>query len=1061
MNKTTIRLIALLFFTAAVSYAQKSNEEWDNTAVLQVNTEEPRSTLMIYPDRASATSFNKESSVFYQSLNGLWKFNWAETPKERPVEFYKDNYDTGDWDRIPVPSNWQMHGYGIPIYANVIYPFDISELRAPHDFNPVGSYKRKFEIPQRWENKPVYLHFAGVESAFYVWVNGKKVGYSQGSRTPAEFDISKFLKEGENTLSVEVYRWSDGSYLEDQDFWRLSGIFRDVYLWSTPKSHIRDFRVHATLDEGFKNGLFSLEGEIKNSRPKGSVKVNYALYDAQGNEVISHSKVLDLERGNTPFTFSEKAIPDVYPWNAETPYLYDLYISLMDDRGNVLEVIPQKVGFRKVEIREGQFYVNNHQVLLKGANRHEHDPEHGHTISYESMMKDITLLKQNNFNAVRTSHYPNDPEWYALCDQYGIYVIDEGNIETHGFGNGDGNKLSNDPAWKEPYLNRVRRMVHRDKNHPSIIIWSMGNESGDGPNVKACYEWVKQFDPSRPFHYQGTSKNKGVTNADLISRMYTGIEGSENTIKQYNDVPYMLCEYAHAMGNSSGNLKEYWELIYADNNFFGAFVWDWMDQGIKQPVPEAYAGTAEKDHFYAYGGWWEDTHQANMVSYGNFCMNGVLAADHTPHPGLKVFKYWQRYVHITPVDIQKGVFHVKNWYDFINLKDKVYITWELIRDGRPVARGNIPELDIEARTGKDIVIPFPENQIKTGEIFVNFSVKTKKDFFYAQAGFELAWEQFLLNDVGRDLPDPEIKTEKDKPLFVEDFRKNLTIRGDSFTVKFDKNLGILSSYYIDNSRVVESGPIPDFWRVPTDNDEGVRMKGGKVAPEVDLFKWKGGETKRDVRFEYEEKNGNVEVNTSFRLPLVGARYTMTYVVYPSGIIDVSSDYQPDANQDMSGFMPRFGNYMTLAPGYDRLKWYGRGPDPTYADRKVEKIGIYESTVAREWVAYSRPQENGYKTDTRWVSVTNKDGLGLHFSGNIPFGFGASHYTRETMGKANYDFQLTRSPQVFLNIDKAQMGVGGTDSWSKRAFPIPAYRVSNRSQSYQYRISPIQPGIGYD
>ncbi|RAV29583.1 beta-galactosidase, LacZ type [Sinomicrobium soli] len=1056
MNRITFRLMVLFSLIAIGGYAQKNKEDWDNNKVLHINTEKPRSTFMIYPDRASAASFKKEASPFYKSLDGRWKFKWSENPASRPEDFYKDTFDSGDWDSIPVPSNWQMHGYGIPVYANIIYPFDISELKAPRDFNPVGSYKREFTVPENWDNRKVYLHFAGVESAFYLWINGKKVGYSQGSRTPAEFEIGEYLKKGTNTLAVEVYRWSDASYLEGQDFWRLSGIYREVYLWSTPEGHIRDFQVHATLGEQFRNGLLSLEGELKSSSRGGEVKIDYALYDAQGNKIADDSQSLEQEKGNTAFAFPEKEVPEVRHWNAENPYLYDLYITLRDAQDGILEVIPQKVGFRKVEIRGGRFYVNNRQVLLKGANRHEHDPETGHTISRKSMIKDIVLLKQNNFNAVRTSHYPNDPEWYALCDRYGIYLIDEGNIETHGFGNDDDNLLSNDPGWRQSYLDRVQRMVHRDKNHPSVIIWSMGNESGDGPNVKACYEWVKAFDPSRPFHYQGTSKNKGVTNADMISRMYSGIESSEKTIDQYDEVPYLLCEYAHAMGNSSGNLKEYWELIYGDNNFFGAFVWDWMDQGLRQPVPARYAATSAKDYFYAYGGWWEDTHPANILNYGNFCMNGVLAADHTPHPGMSAFKYWQRYVHITPVNTGEGVFEVRNWYDFSNLKDKVYLEWEVVRNGKPVARGSIPELDIEARQSGQIVVPYPEDQIKTGEVFVNFSIRTKKDTFYAPMGFELASEQFPLNIPEAVLPKIDAEKEKEafRPLFVEEYRKNITIRGASFTVRFDKNSGVLSTYYIGDSRVIEKGPVPDFWRVPTDNDAGLYSTGRKVPGSIDMKQWKGTEIRRDIAFDYVERNGKVEVNIRSRLPLAGAGYDTKYVVYPSGVIDVTTVYTPDAADHMPDFMPRFGNYLVLAAGYDRLEWYGRGPASTYPDRKTEKIGIFESTVDDEWVEYSRPQENGYKTDTRWVSVTNEDGVGVRFTGNEPIGFGATHYTREDMENADYSFKMTRSPHTYLNIDKAQMGVGGNNSWSKSALPLPEYRIPNAAQEYRYRITPV-------
>lgn len=1055
MNTLNHLLLLLILITFCnTSYAFQKDTEWDNVNILQVNREKPHTTMMTFPDKASAATFDKSRSSFYHSLNGLWSFKWSENPNSRPADFYKVKYNNKGWDQIPVPSNWEMEGHGMPIYTNMVYPFDTTALKAPHDDNPVGSYRKKFTIPADWDGSTIYLHFAGVESAFYVWVNGKKVGYSQGSRTPAEFDITKYLTKGENVIAAEVYRWSDGSYLEDQDFWRLSGIFREVYLWSTPKVHIRDFQVKSTLDENNEDGVFSVSGEIKSDiKRKTAVTVQFELFDEENKLISGDSKEVQPDGATVKFDFDDFSIPNVNQWNAETPYLYDLFISLIDEEDKVLEIIPKKVGFRKVEIRAGRFYVNNRQVLLKGANRHEHDAEKGHVVSTESMMRDIVLLKQNNFNAVRTSHYPNIPEWYDLCDQYGIYLIDEGNIETHGFGNNGNNRLSNDPAWEQAYLDRVQRMVYRDFNHPSVIIWSMGNEAGDGPNVKSTYEWVKNFDPSRPFHYQGTSTNKGVTNADMISRMYTSIEGSKKTIENYNSVPYMLCEYSHAMGNSNGNLKEYWDLIYEDNNFFGAFVWDWMDQGLKQPVPDRYKATARNDHFYAYGGWWEET--TPVHNDNNFCMNGVLTADQDPHSGLNALKYLQRFVHITPVNIEEGTFEIKNWYDFSNLNDKVYIEWELEEDGHPIAGGFIRDLDLHPRNKKLISIEYPRQLDEDREYFINFSILNRHDNFFAPYGFELAWEQFSLSKPQNKLPEiaglPEF-TDK-KQLSIEDFRKNLRIYGDDFTVKFEKNTGLLESYYIQDERVLEEGPLPDFWRAPTDNDLGLR-RGVLNKKWPDLFKWKNAASRQVTNFQYEENGDHVIVSIESYLPLAGAIYNMTYTVHSSGDIDVLAEYAPEDDNEMPDFMLRFGNLMVLSAGYDQLKWFGRGPGPTYQDRNFERISIYESTVEDEWEDYSKPQENGYKTGTRWVEITDKSGNGLRFSGATPLSFGAAHYTKEEIERADYSFKLVKHPQVYLNIDKAQMGVGGTNSWSINALPLDEYRIKNERISYEYRISPV-------
>ncbi|MAZ28232.1 MAG: beta-galactosidase subunit alpha [Cytophagaceae bacterium] len=1031
-------------------HSQESRPHWDNIDVIQVNTENPHATMMVYQDQNLAEKFDRSISPFYKNLNGEWKFKWSKNPESRPKDFFKTSTAETDWDKIPVPSNWQMHGYGIPIYTNTIYPFDTNEQKAPQKNNPVGSYKTDFDVPVDWEGRKTYLHFDGVDSAFYVWVNGIQVGYSQGSRTPAEFDITKYLKRGDNELAVEVYRWSDGSYLEDQDFWRLSGIFRDVYLWSTPQDHMRNFKVKSSLDNKFKNGIFSLSGEIK-SDSKKALNIAYKLIDSTGKQVAQDKITKNFEENKNEFNFPEINISKVTQWNSENPYLYDLFISLIDESGKVIEVIPQKVGFRKVEIKDGHFFLNGQKILLKGANRHEHSAVGGHVVTTDEMIKDIMLLKQNNFNAVRTSHYPNTPEWYDLCDKYGIYLIDEGNIETHGFGNDNKNLLSNTPHWQKPYLNRVKRMILRDFNHPSVIIWSMGNESGDGPNVKAVYDWVRDFDPSRPFHYQGTSKNGDVKNADLISRMYADVESSIETIDEYNRTPYMLCEYTHAMGNSNGNLKEYWDLIYADNNFFGAFVWDWMDQGIKQPVPDEYQQIRKKQDFFAYGGWWEITDASHIHNDNNFCMNGVLAADQTPHPSMADFKYWQQYVHIKAVDVQSGKFSVENWYDFSNLKDNVAIEWEIINDGVSVAKGILKKLDLDARNNKDIKISYPDLEDFSGELFINFSVKTIQDISYAPKGFEVAWEQFPLTNEKKPISET-ISTDSEE-LNVEDFRKNLTINGKNFTVVFEKNLGILDSYYVKNKLVLEEGPIPDFWRASTDNDLGLRrdiLKDGWP----DLLVWKNADSRKIKSFDYDRRKDRILVKIYAFLPLINADCNMTYTIYPSGIIDVKTEYVPKENHDIPDFMPRFGNYLVFGAGFENLKWYGRGPVPTYQDRKSQKIGIYNSTVSDEFVDYSRPQENGYKTDTRWVEVTDSKGFGLRFTSDGSFGFGATHYTKEDLERSKYSFQLTKYAQTFINIDKAQMGVGGTDSWSKRALPLKEYRVPNEKMDYEYRITPI-------
>ncbi len=1018
--------------------------EWNNVGVLEVNREKPRTTMMVYGSIETALSHDYEQSEYYKSLNGLWKFHWAKNPASRPASFFETGFSDASWDDIEVPSIWELKGYGIPIYTNIQYPFDISELEAPTKDNPVGSYRRHFSVPDHWDGRQVHIVFDGVQSAFYIWVNGQKVGYSQGSRTPAEFNITPYLKTGENTLAAEVYRWSDGSYLEDQDFWRISGIYRNVYLWSTPKSHVRDFVVTSTLDDTYTNGIFSLKAELYDPSSSAAL-LEYTLLDSQGREVLNGSQQLSNDHGNW-VTTREQQIATVNSWNAESPYLYDLLLLLKDARGNTLEVIPQKVGFRRVDIAGGRLLINGQAVLFKGVNRHEHHPERGHYVKREDMLRDIQLMKQNNINAVRTSHYPNAPEWYRLCDEYGLYLIDEGNIETHEFGNHSNNLLSNHPDWKEAYIDRVKRMVYRDRNHPSVVIWSMGNESGDGPNVKAVYEWIQEADPSRPFLYEGTTRRGGMDDADIYSRMYATPEECANIIATKADMPYLLCEYVHAMGNSSGNVKEYWDLIYADNNFQGAFVWDWMDQGLKQPVPESYRNTSPVDHFFAYGGWWENSR--GIHHDGNFCMNGLLAADWTPHPGLNVMKYFHRNIHVDVVDIQNLTFTITNWFDFSNANDMVTGHWDLLENGKKVLSRDILELDIPARESMHYALNTGNFRFSPDkEYYVMFSFRQKEPTEFVPKGFELAWDQFAI-PVGQQ-PALEPVDAFTLPEWRERGRE-VYVWGDGFSMIFDKLTGRMEKYYLGDQLVIDKGPHPDFWRVPTDNDRGAIKNAPPNVPQ--LFIWEEASHWTIQQFDITPLNNAIQIVAKGSLPLVEASYIMTYTVYGNGTVDVSSNYT--AGKKQLPMVPRFGTNMIISPGYHHLTWYGPGPNPTYSDRNIEKMGIYESTVANEWIDYSKPQENGYKTDVRWLTLTNDTGNGIRISGDPVIGFGASHFSRDNVQQSDYPFQLVRKPEVYLNVDHQQMGVGGTTSWGMEAYPRPDYRLRNADYHFTYRITPL-------
>ncbi|MFW5901325.1 MAG: glycoside hydrolase family 2 TIM barrel-domain containing protein, partial [bacterium] len=992
-------LLIILYVVPAIGQAE-DRPAWDNPGMLQINREKPHTTMMVFPSKERASVMHPERSPWHFSLNGQWQFNWSKNPDQKPDDFYQPGFDAVEWDHIEVPSNWEVEGYGTPIYSNVPYPYETSELRAPMEWNPVGSYRKWVELPEDWGQREVYLHFKGVQSAFYLWVNGEKVGYSQGSRTPAEFNITEYLNEGKNMVAVQVYRWSDGSYLEDQDFWRLSGIFRDVYMWSTDQVHVRDFNVTSTLDENYQDGIFELSGEIVNHGNSNAVTVQYELYDANNKLVHSQESEKDLQGERTEFSFSGTELSDVNQWNAEEPYLYELFITLKDPQGNVLEVIPKKVGFRKVEIIDGRFLVNGKQVLLKGVNRHEHDADDGHYVTKEDMVRDIQLMKQNNINAVRTSHYPDVPMWYKLCDKYGLYVIDEGNIETHAFGNNRDNKLSNHPEWEEPYLDRVRRMVYRDRNHPSIVMWSLGNESGDGPNVENVHEWVGENDPGRPFHYEGSTNHSGLLNADVYSRMYTTPEGCRELMEEYSDMPFMLCEYTHAMGNSNGNVDAYMDLMYGDNNFFGAFVWDWMDQGLRQDVPAPYRKSSGQDKFIAYGGWWEEA--KGIHHDGNFCMNGLLAADQTPHPGLFAMKYHYQYVKVEEVNPEEGTFRITNRYDFVPLDEKLACRWTLKKNGEAIQSGAVENLNIQPGESRTVVLDLPDLSPGEGnEFFVDFTFVTNENTFFGPKGYKLAWEQFRL---------PASSFREQSPLQTEvpqyrDEDWDLIVYDDDFSVRINRRNGQIVSYYHRDEKLLEQGPEPDFWRAPTDNDVGARNSTRENEDLMDFWKHAGEVLINSDEVEVNETDHALQVSMKGELINIDSEIALEYLVYGNGAIDVSVEYTP-GEKELPEMMPRFGTKMVVAPGYDNLVWYGPGPHPTYADRNVEPVGIYRSTVAEEWVEYSRPQENGYKSDVRWVKLTNDRGRGLKFSGFPLIGFGAHHYSREDIEQADYSFQLT-------------------------------------------------------
>jgi len=1052
-------LIGLILLSTQFACAQ-DRPEWDNIEVLNINKEKPRTSMMVYPDKEAARAYDRERSEWFKLLNGDWKFYYSDNPAERPADFHEKGFDDSAWGSISVPSNWEVEGHGIPIYSNIRYPFEIKDLRAPYEYNPVGSYRTTFEVDSNWDGRRVFLGFDGVASAFYVWINGEFVGYSQDSRTLAEFNVSEYLNEGENEIAVEVYKWSDGAYLEDQDFWRLAGIFRDVYLWSTDDTHLRDFLITSSLDETYTNGIFGFSGDISllGNMSEADVNVSLELYDADGSKVHEGAKTVEANGWETDFEFEVSEIPNVHHWNAEQPYLYDLFITLSNLDGDVLAVIPKKVGFRVVEIKDGRLLVNGEVIHMRGVNRHDHNAERGHAVTREDMKADLRLMRKHNVNAVRTAHYPNHPFFYDLLDKYGFYVIDEANIETHEFGTNIDNKLANDPDWLEPKLDRIDNMIYRDRNHPSIIIWSLGNESGDGPNMTAIYEHIQELDPTRPFHYEGTTMDGGSFNADIGSFMYATPERVNRFIEEQPDVPLILCEYTHAMGNSNGHLAAYWDLIYEDNNFQGVFVWDWMDQGLIHDVPEKFRETSGIDEFFVYGGFFEDPH--GIQHDGNFNMNGVISAGMEARPGLKALKYYHQYAHVTEVDASAGVFSIKNRYNFSNLNDHLTGEWQLMENGVEVLSGDLESLEIGPWESKEVTIPYTDFSFEDGkEYHLNVLFKNNEDRFFASEGYLLGWEQF-------DLPHsqmPVLSTPESDELLQPSLNANhFTVAGNGFHVVFDVVRMRMESYHIDNDQVILGGPQLDFWRALTDNDRA----GMRHANHRNLMIWQGahntigsqflvnGERVNPNNFNRVAPMEHVQLKMEVDLPMIGAAVTKIYEIYQDGSIDLTVDYKPGDREDVPGMMPRFGTRLELAPGFENMTWYGRGPEENYVDRNSEMVGIYSSTVADSWVEYSRPQENGNKTDVRWITFTDHNGKGIRFTGDPLISTSASHYHRDDMERSRYTWQMEKRSNVFVNVDYRQMGVGGINSWSPRALPEPGFRVTNEPITFTYRIEPI-------
>jgi len=1056
-----LAMASLLATAAAPSFAQAAEGElkdWENPQLTGINNLAAHATMVICPDAATARRIGATSnaerikSPFYRSLNGDWKYHYAANHAGRVDGFWLADFDDSKWDTIPVPSNVEMHGYGIPIYVNATYPWTWHGVKASPPVvpgndpnNTVNSYRRTFSMPKDWDGRRVLLTFDGVNSFFYVWINGQKVGMGKDARTPVEFDITPYLKPGENLIAVENFRWCDGSYLEDQDFWRLSGIFRDVYLWSPPDLHIRDFQVSTELDAEYEDAELRLEVKVQNVGKADAVaNVRAVLLDASGKSVLTLDSVLKPAAGGEVAATLGGEVKSPLKWSAETPNLYQLLITLKDEGGKVLEVIPAQVGFRKVEIKDGSLLVNGRRVLIKGVNRHEHDPDLGHVVTHERMVQDIEAMKQNNINTVRTCHYPNVPAWYDLCDQYGIYLIDEANIESHGMGYGP-ESLAKQPEWAAAHMNRTVRMVERDKNHASVIIWSLGNEAGDGPNFEATSAWIRQRDPSRPVHYEQAGEKP---HTDIVCPMYPRPGRLERYSSQTQTRPFIMCEYQHAMGNSNGDMWSYWDLIYSRPYLQGGSIWDWVDQSLRQPVERPdqerfYPVKPGQRTFWAYGG---DFGPKNVPSDDNFCCNGLVTADREAHPGLHEVKHVYQYIHCKPVDLAARTVEVKNWYDFINLKDIAVIKWRLTGDGEQLQSGSLAAPDLAPGATTTLKLPVKAFEPAPGvEYFLELSFRLKQKEPWAPKGHEIAWDQFKLPDSKPALAVAKTRT---SPLKVEDGASKVVIQGDGFSAAFDKTGGGLVSLTKDDVQLVQSGLRPDFWRAPVDNDRG------RSKPEDSQQVWKYAHSDSKVTsFEVKPDvaGGCVEIAVTLSLSGVNAEWTTTYRVTPAGEVIVNAAFSPGDRKLI--WLPRLGMQMTMPAGFDTITWLGPGPQETYSDRKDARMGCYTGTVGGQFYQhYVEPGETGNKVDVRWAALRNRKGVGLLVVGQPLLSVNALHHTTEDLEMAGHPYELPKRDITVLNVDLGQQGVGGDDSWG--AWPHRQFLIPCEPAGYSFRLIPI-------
>ncbi|WP_121613396.1 glycoside hydrolase family 2 TIM barrel-domain containing protein [Mesobacillus foraminis] len=1021
--------------------------EWNNNPeIFQLNRLDAHATLMPYRTVEEALKGDRTSSDFYQSLNGNWKFSFYENPEKRNQDFYKMDHDVSEWDEIEVPSHWQLQGYDYPQYTNVRYPWegkeDIKPPYAPVNYNPVGQYTRNFTAPEDWKNQPVYISFQGVESAFYVWVNGEFVGYSEDTFTPAEFDLTPYIKDGENKLAVEVYRWCDASWLEDQDFWRMSGIFRDVYLYSTPQVHINDFFVTTELDHEYRDANLKIEAKINNAFEQvvNGYTVEAMLYDQENNPVLGNPLQIKVDMDHqSVISISESAIVrNPFKWSAESPNLYTLVLILKNESGNIEETESCRVGFRTFEIKDGLMKINGRRIVFKGVNRHEFASDKGRAVGYGDMLNDITLMKQHNINAVRTSHYPNNPLWYEFCDQYGLYVIDETNLETHGtwkYGQKEeGDAVPGSKAeWRENVLDRCNSMFQRDKNHPSVIIWSLGNESFGGDNFIEMHDFLKEHDPTRIVHYEGIYHyRQSEAASDIESTMYINPEG----VKKYaenpeNSKPYILCEYSHAMGNSCGNLYKYTDLFEQYPIIQGGFIWDWKDQALLTKTKDGVP-------YLAYGGDFGETPHD-----GTFSGNGLIFADGTISPKIIEVKKCYQNVRFTANNLEEGLVDVANYNLFTNLKE-YELAWQLAENGVVIQKGT-SVIDVKSCSTESIQLAYsvPEAGKGSNEYILTVSLHLKNSTLWAQKGHEVAFEQFVIPAVKADNDSRKISLPQITILKEETY---VTVSSTAFKAVFNSKNGALLSYIFNGHPLFENGLGLNFWRALTDND-----RGNKLNERSSVWR-EAGMNKVLTSFIAETDSSSAAVvTTEFSMPTAMSSCRIVYTITGEG--EISVDYQLKPGNGLPE-IPEIGMMAILDGQFDTITWYGKGPYENYWDKQTgAKIGIYTGKVKDQYVPYLRPQECGNKTDVRWALLSNQQGTGLKISGSPTVEINALPYTPFELEEHDHGYKLPPSAKTVVRINYKQMGVGGDDSWGQKTHPEFTL-FADRCYSYAFKIQGV-------